>query len=201
MGSLRTPPVTLKDEPIENQRPLKVRVIGAGYSGIYLGIRIPQQLRNIDLEIYERNEGVGGTWWINRYPGCACDIPAHSYQYSFAPNPDWSAFYAPREEICAYLTRTAEKYGVMRFVRLRHEVESCVWSEPEKKWKLTVRNLTTGTVLEDDANVVISARGMLTEPAWPEIAGLGSFDGQVMHSARWNEEFIPTSPSNSVGVH
>lgn len=62
-------PITLKDVPIENQRPMKVRVIGAGYSGIYLGIRIPQRLRNFDLKIYDKNEGVGGTWFVNRYPG------------------------------------------------------------------------------------------------------------------------------------
>lgn len=71
MGSTRSRSFQLKDEPVENQRPLKVRVIGAGYSGIYLGIRIPQRLRNIDLKIYEKNEGVGGTWWENRYPGRA----------------------------------------------------------------------------------------------------------------------------------
>ena len=70
MGSIH-PPFTIKDEPIENLRPLKVRVIGAGYSGIYLGIRIPQRLRNVDLQIYEKNEGVGGAWWENRYPGTA----------------------------------------------------------------------------------------------------------------------------------
>lgn len=68
-------PFACKDAPIENHRPLKVRVIGAGYSGVYMGIRIPQRLRNIDLKIYEKNEGIGGTWWENRYPGCACDIP------------------------------------------------------------------------------------------------------------------------------
>jgi hypothetical protein len=67
MGS--THKFTIKDEPVENLRPLKVRVIGAGYSGIYLGIRIPQRLRNVDLQIYEKNEGIGGTWWENRYPG------------------------------------------------------------------------------------------------------------------------------------
>lgn len=74
MGST-VPPFMIKDEPIENLRPLKVRIIGAGYSGIYLGIRIPQRIRNIDLQIYEKNEGVGGAWWENRYPGCACDVP------------------------------------------------------------------------------------------------------------------------------
>jgi hypothetical protein len=77
MRSIR-PPFTVKDEPIENFRPMKVRVIWAGYSGIYLGIRIPQRLRNIDLQIYEKNEGIGGTWWENRYPGCACDIRGKS---------------------------------------------------------------------------------------------------------------------------
>jgi hypothetical protein len=69
MSTHELPPFALKDGPIENQRRLKVRVIGAGYSGIYLGVRIPQRLRNIDLQIYEKNEAVGGTWWTNRYPG------------------------------------------------------------------------------------------------------------------------------------
>lgn len=72
------PSFSLKDEPIENQRTLKIRVIGAGLSGVYLGIRIPQRLRNVDLKIYEKNAGVGGTWWENRYPGCACDIPGEN---------------------------------------------------------------------------------------------------------------------------
>lgn len=65
----------LKDEPVENFRPLKVVTIGAGFSGIYMGIRIPEKLRNIDLVIYDKNDGIGGTWLENRYPGCACDIP------------------------------------------------------------------------------------------------------------------------------
>lgn len=77
MGSV-PPSFELIDEPIENMRPLKVRVIGAGYSGIYLGIRIPQRLRNVDLKIYDKNAAIGGTWFENRYPGCACDIPCKS---------------------------------------------------------------------------------------------------------------------------
>lgn len=71
MGStdFSAPGLQLKDTPIEGQRPIKVRVIGAGYSGIYLGIRIPQRIRNVDFRIYEKEESVGGTWWVNRYPG------------------------------------------------------------------------------------------------------------------------------------
>ena len=68
----------LLDSPLENFRRMRVIVIGAGYSGIYLGIRLPERIRNLDLVIYDKNEGVGGTWWENRYPGCACDIPCTS---------------------------------------------------------------------------------------------------------------------------
>lgn len=82
-------------------------------------------------------------------PGCACDIPAHSYQYSFNPNPDWSAFYAPQREIWAYLHGTAEKYGVLRFVKLQHEVKSCRWDDNRKKWSFT---LIWGTLV--DANIL-----------------------------------------------
>lgn len=64
-----------RDEPVENFRRMRIVVIGAGYSGIYMGIRIPEWLRNVDLTIYDKNDGIGGTWWENRYPGCACDIP------------------------------------------------------------------------------------------------------------------------------
>jgi hypothetical protein len=66
---------TLRDVAVENFRPLRVIVIGAGFSGIYLSIRFPELLRNVEFVVYEKNPGVGGTWWENRYPGCACDIP------------------------------------------------------------------------------------------------------------------------------
>lgn len=72
--------INIKDTPVENFREMRVVVIGAGFSGIYLGVRIPQRLRNVELAIYEKNDDVGGTWYENRYPGCACDIPCN-----FAP--------------------------------------------------------------------------------------------------------------------
>lgn len=65
----------IKDDAIENFRPMSVIVIGAGFSGIYCGVRIPERLRNVKLTIYEKNAGVGGTWYENHYPGCACDVP------------------------------------------------------------------------------------------------------------------------------
>ncbi|KAF9634106.1 putative flavin-binding monooxygenase protein [Lasiodiplodia theobromae] len=189
---------TLHQAPVENQRPLRVIVVGAGYSGVYLGIRIPERLRNVSLRIYEKNAGIGGTWWENRYPGCACDIPSHSYQYSFAPNTQWSSLYAPAAEIQRYIDRTAREYGADRFIKLGHEVKECRFDRGRGVWRVEVREGATGRVFVDEAEVLVSARGNLNTMAWPEIEGLGSFGGEVMHSAKWNEKYDFTN--KRVGV-
>ncbi|KAF2190598.1 FAD/NAD(P)-binding domain-containing protein [Zopfia rhizophila CBS 207.26] len=189
-GSNRTrSPFKLHDAPIENFRRIKIIVIGAGYSGIYCGIRIPEKIRNVDLVIYEKNAGVGGTWWENKYPGCACDVPSHSYQFSFEPNLNWSSLYAPSYEIQAYLERVAKKYSADRFIKLSHEITECQWDEYSAKWHVTVKNLNTGEVIKDTSDVLISARGNLNNPSWPDIEGFEIFKGEVMHSAKWNESY------------
>ncbi|KAK8247405.1 hypothetical protein HDK64DRAFT_284292 [Phyllosticta capitalensis] len=190
-GDAASPPegFQLYDQPVENTRKIKVIVIGAGYSGIYMGIRIPEKLRNVELVIYEKNAGVGGVWWENRYPGCACDIPSYSYQYSFEPNMDWSSLYAPAREIQAYLQHTSRKYGADRFIKLSHKIKECRWDEDDGKWHVKVEDLENSRVFEDEAEVLVSARGNLNEIAWPEIEGLDSFQGEVMHSAKWNESY------------
>ncbi|KAI4752869.1 FAD/NAD(P)-binding domain-containing protein [Aureobasidium sp. EXF-3400] len=180
---------TLHDTVIENQRPIKVIVVGAGYSGIYHGIRIPERLRNVELTIYDKNAGVGGTWYENRYPGCACDIPSHSYQYSFNPNPNWSSMYSPAAEIQAYLESTVKKYSVDRFIKLRHEIKSCRWDAEASKWFLEIEDLETKRTFEDNSDVLIMARGGLNHIAWPQIEGLRSFGGEIMHSAAWNQDY------------
>ncbi|EAA34659.3 FAD/NAD(P)-binding domain-containing protein [Neurospora crassa] len=180
---------TLKDTVVENLRPLRVVVIGAGYSGIGAAIRIPEKLRNVELVVYEKYEGVGGTWWVNTYPGVACDIPSHSYQFSFAPNPNWSNLYAPGHEIQKYLQDVAEKFGATRFIKLSHKVEECVWDDGQKKWQFKVMNLVTGEVFTDSANVLITARGQLSEPRWPDILGIDQFKGKKMHSGAWDKSY------------
>ncbi|KAF3761989.1 FAD/NAD(P)-binding domain-containing protein [Cryphonectria parasitica EP155] len=182
-------PFRCKEEPIENERPLKVRVIGAGLSGVYLGIRIPQRLRNIDFKIYEKNGGIGGTWWENRYPGCACDIPAHSYQFTFEPNKAWSGFYATSTEICKYIDGVAEKYGAKRFVQLHHEVVDCTWVESLKQWRVTVHRLDTKEDIVETVDIVVTARGSLNKTKWPQIPGIDDFEGEKMHSSAWNEKY------------
>ncbi|KAF3006882.1 hypothetical protein E8E13_010976 [Curvularia kusanoi] len=178
-----------KDQPIENFRPMKVIAIGAGFSGIYLSIRFPEWLRNVELVVYEKNDGLGGTWWENRYPGCACDIPAHSYVYTFEENPSWSSFYAPAPEIQKYLQNVADKYSAGRFIKLSHKVVNCTWDALRSKWKVDVQKVATGEVFSDEADVVIAARGGLNDYVWPKIDGLWSFKGKVVHSAAWDTSF------------
>jgi len=69
-------------------------------------------------------------------------LPAHSYQYSFAPNPNWSNLYAPGSEIQKYLEDVAEKFGATRFIKTRHEVKHCAWDEEQKLWYVLLFNIT-----------------------------------------------------------
>lgn len=84
---------TIQETPLGTARAIRVIAIGAGASGLNLAHKISKHMHNIDLTLYEKNPEVGGTWYENRYPGCACDIPSHNYQFTWEPNPDWSALY------------------------------------------------------------------------------------------------------------
>ncbi|KAH6691332.1 hypothetical protein F5X68DRAFT_252255 [Plectosphaerella plurivora] len=188
MGETFNPdPFALKDVPVENQRPMRVIVIGAGFSGIYTTIRLSQRLRNVTIQTYEQNEELGGVWWMNRYPGIACDIPSYSYQFTFAPSPFWSSLYAPGPEIRAYMQDVAERYGATRFIKVSHAVQACVWDASRRKWDVTVKNLKTGEIIEDSADVVISAKGGLNDISWPKIKGLEEFQGKLVHSGAWDD--------------
>lgn len=190
MGSLAyNSPFEIKNSTVENLRPLKVRVIGAGFSGILAAIRIPEKLRNLDFAVYEKSDGIGGVWQCNKYPGVACDIPSHSYQYSFAPNPRWSSLYAPGAEIQQYLQDTAEKYGATRYIKTSHKLEKAIWDESKRLWHITVHNLKTGVKFDEEINVLIAAKGQLNEISWPDIEGLDSFEGKIMHSADWDTSY------------
>lgn len=112
---------------------------------------------------------------------------ANLLRSTFEPNPNWSGFYAESKEIRQYLQDVAEKYGVLRFVKLRHRVVECVWNNTIKKWSVTVERLETGEKFEEEVDVVVNCRGSLNEPSMPNIPGLDTFQGEVMHSASWKD--------------
>lgn len=160
----------------------RVAVIGAGPGGICTGIRLLQSGID-DFVVLEKAEGVGGTWWHNRYPGAECDVPSHLYSFSFEPKPDWSRPYAGQAEILDYLQHCAAKYGLHPFLRLGTPVSALRWHEPDACWCLTT---AAGETLR--ARTVVAAQGMFNEPACPDLPGLDSFAGDTFHSARWNHD-------------
>ena len=162
------------------RRDFRIAIIGAGPGGLCMAI----QLRKAGFEnivILEKAPGLGGTWYHNRYPGCACDIPSHLYSYSFEVKKDWSRPYAPQPEILAYLEFCADKYDVRRHCRFDCEVRQARWQDENATWLI---ELASGEALEADA--MVSAIGMFNELNHPAIEGLDSFEGTQFHSARWN---------------
>ncbi|KIA75798.1 hypothetical protein HK57_00412 [Aspergillus ustus] len=178
------------EQPIGTRRPIRVACMGAGYSGLMMAIvfSLRMQDKNAELVIYERNEDLGGTWLENRYPGCKCDIPAHNYAYSFAPNPDWPNYYATSQQIHEYMHDVAHKYDCNQYIKYRHAIKGAVWSEEDAKWEISVQG-PDGAVFQDRVDVFINAGGVLNNWKWPSIEGLHTFKGKLIHSARWDEDY------------
>src|SRR5919197_5290791 len=114
------------DQGMNGVEHVDVAIVGSGFSGLGMAIRLRQQGLD-DFVVLERADEVGGTWWFNTYPGCACDVPSHLYSFSFAPNPDWSQTYSPQPEIRDYLLGCADELGIREKIRLRCEVTGAAW--------------------------------------------------------------------------
>jgi cation diffusion facilitator CzcD-associated flavoprotein CzcO len=162
----------------ETPRRLRIVVIGAGMAGILAAIRLREAGKH-DVVVYEKASRVGGTWRENTYPGLNCDVPAHAYTYSFAPNPEWSSFLAPGSEIQRYFESVIARHEIESLIRFDAEMKSCLWQDG--RW-----HLETVHGVKDVADVVIAATGVLHHPNPPQIKGLESFAGASFHTARWD---------------
>lgn len=159
---------------------LRIAIIGAGPGGLCMASRLKQAGFD-NFVLLEKGQGVGGTWYHNRYPGCACDIPSDLYSFSFEIKRDWARPYASQPELRIYFEQFAEKYGLLPHCRFGSEVSNAAWDDEAAFWSLT---LQSGDTLE--ADVVVSAIGMFNDLSFPEIEGLDSFAGTRFHSARWD---------------
>ena len=157
----------------------RVAVIGAGFGG--LGAAVALRNDGADVVVLERGDDVGGVWRDNTYPGAACDVPSHLYSFSFAPEHRWSRRFAPQPDILRYLRWVADDQGLRADLRLRTEVTEARWDGTDTVWQLTTAD---GEVLE--ADVLVAACGQLTRPARPDVPGLDSFRGPVLHTGRWD---------------
>ncbi|OJJ42184.1 hypothetical protein ASPZODRAFT_2122686 [Penicilliopsis zonata CBS 506.65] len=170
-------------------RQLRIVCIGAGFSGLTLAYKLQHEnpLSFVDWVVYEKNRDVGGTWFENIYPGVGCDVPAHSYVFPFAPNPEWSQCYAKGDEIEQYILDTADRFGLKERVVLNTRLEKSVWNEETGKWALQLRR--DDVVIHDEADVLINAGGILNRWQMPDIPGLGDFKGRVIHTAAWDKTY------------
>jgi cation diffusion facilitator CzcD-associated flavoprotein CzcO len=160
----------------------RVAIIGAGAGGIAMGIRL-RRAGHRDFRIFERSDGVGGTWRDNSYPGAACDVPSHLYSFSFEPNPGWTRTYATQPEILAYLEHCTDAHGLRPHLRLGTTIAEARWSDAAREWELRAAD---GACFH--ADVLVSALGMLNVPFTPPIPGAERFEGRAFHSARWDHD-------------
>ncbi len=162
-----------------------VAIIGAGFSGI--GMAIALKRAGIDnFLLIERNDSIGGTWWENTYPGCACDVPSVVYSFSFALNPNWTRAYPGQAEIHAYLQTCCDTFDLGSHLRLKTTVTTARYDETQMEW-----NLTCGTE-PIRARVLIGAIGPFSQPSFPTLPGMESFTGECFHTARWNHDIDVT---------
>lgn len=198
--------VPLVDQPAYTKRKLRVVTIGAGFSGLIMAHKIqherPELQEFIDHVIYEKNDGIGGTWRVNTYPGILhsqClkplltdlgvqnDVPAHIYAFPFDPNPNWSKFYADGSECLSYMEHVADKWDLKRNIHFNTQVVQLDWLEEESKWNIKLRH--NGQEREEKADIILSAQGFLSQWKWPSIPGIHDFKGHKVHSADWDHSF------------
>ena len=158
---------------------MKIAVIGAGPAGLALGHELLEQ-GYTDFEIFEAQDAPGGTWRQHSYPGLACDVWAHSYTFSYAPNPDWTASFVGFEEIQQYLARCAREFGLEPHLRLNTAVTRAVYSD-DGSWQLESGDQDLGRY-----DILISAMGNQHTPLYPDIPGRDEFRGDSWHSTEWN---------------
>lgn len=151
----------VKEEPLGTLRHVRIVTIGAGLSGLNMIRTLRLNTSNFEHVVYEKNSDIGGTWFENRYPGCACDIPAHNYQFSHTPNPGWTSLFAESGEIQSYLQHVCDKHGLRENIKLSHSVTHAQWDEGSAKWILKVKDEVAGTTFEDRCDFLLDATGIL----------------------------------------
>src|SRR4029077_10987788 len=159
-----------------------VLIVGGGFSGLCMAIKLREAGMNSFLLI-EKSDDIGGTWYDNRYPGCACDIPSHLYSFSFDLSPDWSRMYPGQQEIHDYLKRCVERYELAPYIRLNTRFHEAVWNEAEGAW-----HATAGEGMRIRARVLVSGIGGLHVPQYPKLKGIERFAGPKFHSATWDHD-------------
>ena len=160
-----------------------VVIVGAGFGGIGAAIQL-NRLGYDNIVIVDREDDLGGTWHVNHYPGLTVDVPSTTYSYWFEPNPYWSRLFAPGAEVKRYAEHVADKYNVRRYMRFNTTVEGARWDDDAQLWRVA---LAGGETL--DAQFLVAATGFLSQPRLPDIPGIDTFAGRIIHTADWDDSY------------
>jgi cyclohexanone monooxygenase len=162
-----------------------VVIVGAGFAGLYMLHRVLEE--GLSARLYEAGEGVGGTWYWNRYPGARCDFESLDYSYSFddelQQDWDWAERYAGQPEIRRYLQHVADRYGLSDHITFATRVAGVRFGEDDELWSVYGRD----GLLARTRHVVM-ATGSLSAPRFPDIPGIGTFAGRRTHTGAWPHE-------------
>ena len=161
-----------------------VLIVGAGVCAIALAVALGHL--GIPYTIVEKNAELGGTWYVNRYPGCGVDTPNHSYSYSFGSRNAWTRYFCQREELLNYLKRVAAEYGIREHLRLNTRLASSRWDENKRRWISTLKTEDGEATFE--STVLVSAIGQLNDPSRAHFRSEEDFQGLILHSALWSDD-------------
>ena len=173
-----------------------VLVVGAGFAGMY----ILKMLKDAgyDVLVVEEADGVGGTWYWNRYPGARCDVPSLEYSYGFSDELqqewEWSSKYSTQPEILEYANHVADRFDLKRYIRFGQRVMSATYLEESKSWYVV-----TSSGNQFESKYCIMATGSISAINKPKFAGLDSFKGDWYLTGRWPHENVDLS-GKSVGI-
>ncbi len=158
-------------------------IVGTGFGGMGAAIQLEREGIS-DFLLLDRNNDLGGTWHVNSYPGLAVDIASFTYSYSFEPNPYWSRLYAQGHELKQYSEHVADKYGLRRRMQFNTTVTRTAYDEQAQRWMV---HTAQGQTLS--CRLLIMATGFLSQAKMPDIPGIETFAGKVIHTAEWDHDY------------
>ena len=171
----------------EGTRDVDVVVVGAGFAGLYMLHKLREQ--GLSVQVFETGDGVGGTWYWNRYPGARCDVESMEYSYGFDEELqqewEWTEKYAPQPEILSYANHVADRFDLRKDIQFTTKVTAATFDDASSTWRVQ-------TDQGDDvtARFVIMATGCLSAANTPAIPGAESFEGPTYHTGTWPHEGV-----------
>jgi cation diffusion facilitator CzcD-associated flavoprotein CzcO len=163
-------------------------VIGSGFAGLYMNYSLRDRL-GLETQVYEAGDGVGGTWYWNRYPGARCDSESYIYCFSFdhdlMQDWEWSGKYPEQPEILRYLNHVADRFDLRRNIQFNTRVTAAHFDEATNRW-----TVETDQGDKVSAKYVVTAIGCLSSGQIPNIPGRDSFQGASYHTGAWPHEGV-----------